>query len=499
MTKSLIPFISNFNFRILCCLTIFMAFPYCSGAGIPANEPYSLSYAAGGYDASGNFLGGTEIMNLVAFQGRLYAGVGYWMDRPRFFPQHPDPASGAQILVLDSSRSSWRQEVAFNQQNEAGNRKYERLSTMLVVQFHRFDAAGNVLGPLAEMLVVGLDSPNGAVYTQSSPGVWEDTLMPNSFSVRSIAVHYDPIERTEKLYAGAGPLQGDVGRGIYSGIFDPSAPGRIRWSQRPEPINVHNRIMSMVECDGALFAAAKPSILRRNDQTKTWEVIYTHPMNNPFDQTKYTSGFRGLTRIGAPSGKQFILSAFEGVSGDILRIDPVTGTAVVELSCRQFLTRVWGGPLIKPDIIAGYNDIPFIANGPIAMGGIRLFGLLAYPPGANEGNSAWFLSRATQVGQPTRYELHEVKPLGWPFPRSDSSVYSVRTIAVSPFPDDQGQVLYMGGYDGHFQPDHNTAWIYRVGAGTALSPYNSGVRKTLGSNRPALNVPFPKQNLWPRL
>jgi hypothetical protein len=38
---------------------------------LPANEPYSLSYAAGGRDAQDDFLGGTELMNLAAFGGRL--------------------------------------------------------------------------------------------------------------------------------------------------------------------------------------------------------------------------------------------------------------------------------------------------------------------------------------------------------------------------------------------------------------------------------------------
>src|ERR1700733_10184846 len=98
---------------------------------LPSSEPYSLSYAAGGRDNQGNFLGGTELMNLVGFEGKLYAGVGYWMDRPRLFPAHAgapgdsqmdrshfdparvDPKSGAQILVLDSKHSQWRQEHVF--------------------------------------------------------------------------------------------------------------------------------------------------------------------------------------------------------------------------------------------------------------------------------------------------------------------------------------------------------------------------------------------------
>jgi hypothetical protein len=45
----------------------------------------------------------------------------------------------------------------------------------------------------------------------------------------------------------------------------------------------------------------------------------------------------------------------------------------------------------------------------------------------------------------------------------------VRAIIVSPFAEDGGQALYLGGYDADLYPAHNTAWLYRVGLNTALS------------------------------
>ena len=99
----------------------------------------------------------------------------------------------------------------------------------------------------------------------------------------------------------------------------------------------------------------------------------------------------------------------------------------------------------------------------------RLFSVLARPPLDQEQNSAWFLSRTE--GDPPRYDLHEVNPPDWPNPRSDAALWPVRAIAVSPFPEDQRQFLYLGGYDGRFQPDHNAAWLYRVDA--ALARYGA--------------------------
>jgi hypothetical protein len=458
------------SFTPLCCS--FAVTQAAAQQTLPANEPYSISFSAGRYDARGNYLGGTELMNLAAFQGKLYAGIGYWMDRPAVFGSS-DPPSSAQILVLDSKLARWRQEYIFNAANGEGGFKYHRLGAMEVIRFHRFDDAGNVVGPLAEMLAVGLDSPLGAVYTQMSPGKWEDTRIPTSSPIRSLAVHYDRADKTEKIYAGPGGGQDRViDRGIYSGVYDPSAPGRIRWNASSEDMGIENRVMSMVDCGGNLYAAAKPSIYRRDDENRTWQTVYTYPISDEFDRTKYASGFRGLTCVNDPGrdGKKILLSGFEGVAGDILRIDPETGTAAVELHSRQLLTQQWGAGPQKPDIIAGYNDAPVVKRSPET----RIFTVLARSPNSNEENSAWFISRT--AANPPHYALHEVNPLRWPNSRSDNALWSVRAVTVSPFPEDQGQVLYLGGYDGHFQPDHNTAWLYRVGIDTALGRYEGASR-----------------------
>ena len=43
----------------------------------------------------------------------------------------------------------------------------------------------------------------------------------------------------------------------------------------------------------------------------------------------------------------------------------------------------------------------------------------------------------------------------------EPQLVATRTIAVSPFPEDQGKALYFGGYDCNGVPSHNTAWIYK--------------------------------------
>ncbi len=438
----------------------------------PASEPYSVSFAPGGRDEQGHFLGGTELLNLVPYQGKLYAGVGYWLDKPDFFPDSPDPASGPQILVLDSKNGHWRQEVAFPQRNAStGKYLYRRPSTMGVVEFH-MDGAGNKLNPPVQMLVAGVDGLYGGVYTQKAPGVWEDTSYPFSTPLRAFAVRIDPASGVEKLYVGAGRGETGIREGaIYSAVFDPATPGRLRWNPQPEFAGFPNRVLSMAECDKQLFFSAKPSIFVQKAGSGAWSSFYDHTLTG-FDASKYASGFRALTCIADPArpDERSLLTAFEGRPGQIMRFDFHDGKAVTELVVQDFVRSVLGEDWFydtRPggDFITAYTDMPLVQS---SSGAVRLLGLLAGRRVAS-CKSVFFLSRAENESRPA-YRLHEVASLPSPYQRSDSDLWSVRTIAVSPFPEDEGKVLYLGGYDGHFRPDHNTAWMYRVGVDVALRP-----------------------------
>src|SRR5258708_17696178 len=83
-----------------------LAFACAASAAFAAGsraEDFQVSYAAGARDEAGRFAGGTEMRLLVAHAGRLYAGNGYWEDRPG-----PEGPQGAQILVLDRPGGKWR-------------------------------------------------------------------------------------------------------------------------------------------------------------------------------------------------------------------------------------------------------------------------------------------------------------------------------------------------------------------------------------------------------
>jgi hypothetical protein len=100
-------------------------------SGVARGEgDFQLSFAAGSTDAAGHFTGGTELRVLAVHGGRLYAGNGYWEDRPG-----PEGPQGAQILVLDGSGAHWRVEHAFDERMPNGRPRNPAVSALNEVGF----------------------------------------------------------------------------------------------------------------------------------------------------------------------------------------------------------------------------------------------------------------------------------------------------------------------------------------------------------------------------
>src|SRR5580698_7411170 len=78
-------------------------------------DGFQVSFEAGARDAAGRFAGGTEMRLLTAHGGKLYAGNGYWEDRPG-----PEGRQGAEILVLDGPGAAWRVDHAFEERLPKG-------------------------------------------------------------------------------------------------------------------------------------------------------------------------------------------------------------------------------------------------------------------------------------------------------------------------------------------------------------------------------------------
>jgi hypothetical protein len=101
-------------------------------------------YFPGTLDKNGKYLGSTETMTIIQHKGKLFAGMGNWMD----YPWKLTPANeGSQILRKDSYNSPWVVDTSLGYHSV-------RTDAVLSITFDK-DYQGNTLNKPVNMLVCG--------------------------------------------------------------------------------------------------------------------------------------------------------------------------------------------------------------------------------------------------------------------------------------------------------------------------------------------------------
>lgn len=418
---------------------------------------FTRDYRPGLHDDQGQYMGGTEVMSLVPFRGRLYAGLGYRNDVPG-----RDPVPGAQVLRKDEAGSPWRVDISFGP-------GHQRIEGLAGVRFST-DGRGASLEPPVEMLVASpSDLRSGVarlttVWTRDdASGRWSRSVIAGERSgqgVRSFGLHRDRTTGIDALFAGA--AQG----GVYRGVYDPGTPGYLRWDGSPE-LGGAGRIMALAEAEGVLYAAAglrvtpegevRGGVFRRIDgQPPRWERVYVWPAAPP-GRTDEVHVMRGLTGVPNGRGGEFLLGA-RAEPGVVERIDPAEGHSVLmELDIPRYFASAWGLPRLATPIPAAYNAIVAVRD-PGSGETAHLAGLWVEHPDSREPfmTGSHYLVRWPDgsFSHGDAFDAVESFPGG---PR----LRATRAIAPSPFFQEEGRAVYLGGYDTGREPSHNTAWILR--------------------------------------
>jgi hypothetical protein len=326
------------------------------------------------------------------------------------------------------------------------------------------------------MLLVGTWDLSGAseVFARDdATGAWSALPLPvrrvssGIQQVRALALHRDRQSGADLVFVGNDRF------GVFSGSYDRTAAGGIRWSAAPEldvpaisapaaPGLTLPRVMNFAECNGVLYATVGQQIWRRLDgPAPRWELVYTNRRPGHSE-----SGLRGLAAIPSPTGAgQVLLAAVEGTEARLLRIDPSTGRDETELELQAFLGRTWRTTVSY--VIAAYNDMTVLGDGQVLIG-IETFLPASSPVPAGHARvdgldgGGWYLVRRGAG----RYDLRRI---GASHPTTGRPLIATRTIAASPFaqaPD----LLYFAGYDANKKVAHDTAWILRAERMRALAP-----------------------------
>lgn len=453
----------------------------CTAGPLPGEEQaegWERSFGAACVDSAGTLAVSSELLHLVPHKGRLYAATGMWMD-PRN-PWYGGPKGGgeggkwAQILRLDGPRAGWQVDLEMPQHLRA---------ELLFSATFSLDGQGRPLAAPQTLLLAAayLGSGNGGIslFTRDDAaghgeGRWERSqILPGPTgqkgegnSVRAMRVHRDRVTGVERLFVSVGVL------GVFSGVFDPAAPGKVRWDRKSETGMLPVRPLAIVEANGELYFSADKAVYRRVDgPAPRWErVLELSDLEKGTTQSP-VGGIRGLTAIDAPSGGgQSLLFVWEPGArsrGCMIRLDPLAGFARTQEACLDQLAGGYLDGIAVPFVLAGYNDFLRLP------GGQRLVGMEVWVGGTRfrtvQGKSAkggFYAGALYAVREaPGRYRMGEVNGrIG----RSGPALESTRSYALSPFAEDAGQAVYFGGFDCNEVRCSDTGWIFRADVATVL-------------------------------
>ena len=419
-------------------------------------------------DPAINPIGGTEVRSLVAFDNKLFAAIGYWMDTESENPALP----GAQVLRLDDPDSEWQVDFELSQRTQVGKRKYLAISTLKEVRLTT-DSTGRALADPVRLLLAAVwkRGPGLDVFSRlsgSGAALWSKTtisgqeIAPVGTQIRAFAVHQDHITGQDILFAGAT-------HAIFVGRYDRDQRN-ITWQPEPEwqrnstaDPSANARVASFVNCNGDLFATSSNSIYKRLDgNSPTWQKVFETTIHV---SNSRVTGLRGLTCIRQPSKHaDVLLVGVEDNPARIYRIDPgeiePTGEyhAILELDVSSFLSQ--GISTRTTYAIVAYNDMMEYADLPRACSRV-LIGLEAITPEAPQWfGKQHFSPRAYYLVRDCdgNYALGEIRDFRI---EPEPQLVAVRTLLVSPFSSDPTGAVYAGGFDANYNPVHNTAWIYK--------------------------------------
>jgi hypothetical protein len=428
--------------------------------------------------------GGTETRALLFMDGSLYAGIGDWEDPELENPKTP----GAQVLRLDSANGSWVEDQDFNQVVPSTGEKYYQAISILGTAHFDHDSGDNPITPVDVLMagfwnmgVSGLPVWQKTVTTGSvgAGGTWtmSNLVPPPSIpgQVRSFGSYTDSVTNVEMAFAGSRPY------GIFSGAFN-SASNSIAWGATAEAGSVAtttgaDRVMSFAACGGKLYASLYDAILVRTDgASPRWKKFYQY--SGPALPAP-SSGFRGLTCVPNLNGAgSMLIASLEG-NADIYDI-PLDGSQpTIELYTSNYLSTQLG--TWADYVIAAYNNTVVDPQSGTPSCPTLLIGLTIIAPNYANAYEGYYPPASFLV----RYcnGTYGFRSIVDPSISPTPPLIATRTLAVSQFSGDPAGTLYSGGYDAHYDPAHNTDWIYRGFPQTGDAPMTKASNQVAAQDR----------------
>jgi hypothetical protein len=451
---------------------------------------WTQSYDAGYEDLKGAYAGGSEIMHIVSHKGKLYASNGYWVDAHWVIPPDGQKQS-AQVLRLDSLAGKWQVDLDMGQSNDR-ELAYMKGNILKSVTFTQ-DASGKPL-PSPENLLIMAAGANfergGAVSSwtrNDKKNTWVHTLVRHGSSVggirwvpRDMEVYRDKKTGIERIFLSLG------NPGIVSGVYDPTIPGKIRWSKHlefpfPEGGSLHTRPLGIVQANGSLLFSEGGAVFRRVDGEKPrYEKIID--LNEDTDTD--VGGIRGLTVIDNPQGKGqsllFLWAPGDRSKSQVKRLDPDGKggyTVKNEAMIMELMKKRLG---VEVPYTLGAHNMAFPFTDPASGQTVHLIGFQGNIKGKHHlkwKGSALYGGALYAVRYPDlTYKVLEVNNA---YASGKPVLVSPRTFCLSPFGD---KGIFIGGHDSSRKISDDMAWIFHAPLEVALGATNGQDAKPSSNN-----------------
>ena len=458
---------------------------------------WTQSYDAGYEDLSGAYAGGSEIMHIVSHKGKLYASNGYWVDAHWVIPPDGQKQS-AQVLRLDSLTEQWQVDLDMGRSNDR-ELAYMKGNILKSVTFTR-DASGKPL-PSPENLLIMAAGANfergGAVSSwtrDDQKGDWVHSLVRHGSSVggirwvpRDMEVYRDKKTGIERIFLSLG------NPGIVSGIYDPTIPGKIRWSQHlefpfPEGGSLHTRPLGIIQANGSLMFSEGGAIFRRKDGVRpSYEKIID--LNEDTDTD--VGGIRGLTAIENPKGKGhsllFLWAPGDRSKSQIKRLDP-DGKGGYSVHDEAMIMELMKGKLgVEVSYTLGAHNMAYPFVDPESGKTVHLIGFQGNIRGKHHlkwKGSALYGGALYAIRYPDlTYKVLEVNNA---YKDGKTILVSPRTFCQSPF-EDKG--IFIGGHDSSRKISDDMAWIFHAPIEVALGATNGlDAKPSSNDSKPATRL-----------
>lgn len=422
--------------------------------------PWGFAFEAPEEDVAGRRLTGTQVTEIIAHEGRLFAGNAY--------PGETEETPRGQILRLDAREDRWVLDYQLP-------KNYTRAASFGRAHFER-DFEGRPIEPL-DYLFVGStyerqedETPPAGVFIRTPSGNWTKQDLggapgAEAAHIDTITSWRDPVTGIDLVFLGAAPNP----LGIIRGRYDPSQPGGIRFDDKPEfTPRRDERIRGFAQCGSRLYAATDRQIIRRaHGLGASWEpildfedIVAVRPYLDDLDiywQRNYAIGsFRCDTSKKKPTLAFTALNrAFRFSPGDerpIVEAD-MAGLIRARLGREPHFVQAGQATTIRErgsDLeewigLEVYYDPDYLATGP------------EFPYWRTGfGKEGLYLVR-TVIGGQTVYRLEDVD-----IPGNDPNrrpLARITDFERSPF--DKDFAVYVGGFAPWFEDVSNTAWIAR--------------------------------------